>query len=113
MKRFIGIFFIAFLLLPACKKDSGLESRDTIPIWLQTRIDSIMTETSYMGSRIYRCTWRGNYIYHIEIPISSCAYCELYNADGSKIAMSGDALQDFLSSRSEITLVWKWPGSPD
>ncbi len=113
MKRIVGVFIITFSLLPACKNDTGMETRETIPVWLQAKIDSMMTEKSFTGSRVYRCTWRGGYIYHVEIPISSCAYCELYDAGGKKISMSSDALRDFISSRSEITLLWKWPGSPD
>ena len=48
------------------------------------------------------------YIYHISIPVSSCAYCELYNQDGNKMLLDNNMFNNFLNNKKNKVLVWKW-----
>ncbi len=86
----VGIF--------VCEKDT--------PVWLKAKIEP--TDALY-GTRVYRYEWRGESVYYIENPISSCAYCELYDQDGAKIQLTDDpAFQDFLMNSENRTLICEW-----
>src|SRR4030042_2776752 len=97
---FISSLFITFM---SCQKDNSVElfnyERDT-PVWLKEKIDSMSTNHYYYGTKVYRYEWNGEFTYHIMIPISSCAYCELYDQDGNKIQITDDDLfSDFQQNR--------------
>ncbi|MGE5812370.1 MAG: hypothetical protein ACM339_12760 [Ignavibacteria bacterium] len=110
----LKIIFISSLLSIAflsCQKNSLVEpfnyERDT-PLWLKEKIDYMSTNHDYFGSKIYRYKWNEKYVYHIMIPISSCAYCELYDQDGIKIQFNDDSFSDFLENKKDEVLVWEW-----
>ena len=82
--------------------------RDT-PIWLKEKIISMSTNHDYFGAKVFRYEWHDKFLYHIMIPISSCAYCELYDQNGNKINFSDDeTFQDFLINKKNEILVWEW-----
>jgi len=106
---FISSFlFVTFL---SCQKDNATDpfnyERDT-PVWLKEKIDSISANNNYFGSKVYRYEWRQKYAYHIMIPISSCAYCELYEQSGNKMKLNSDMFADFLRNKKNEVLVWQW-----
>lgn len=90
MYRFIIISSFLFLFMLNCQKENSMEpfdyERDT-PTWLKAKIDSISSNPEYFGTKVYRYEWKGYLVYHIEIPISSCAYCELYDQKGKKLKL--------------------------
>jgi hypothetical protein len=109
---------LALLLLLSCIADEGQEpfdyARDT-PSWLKEKISLMSSDTRrfYIGTKVYRYDWHRQPVYDIFIPLSSCAYCEVYDQSGNKIQFAGDAmLQDFLSNRTNELLVWELTTSP-
>jgi hypothetical protein len=103
--------FLLFVLL-GCKKENSVEpfnyERDT-PGWLKAKIDTISNHREYYGTKVFRYEWNRKYVYHFQIPISSCAYCEIYNQDGNKITFSDDnVFQEFLKNKKNETLIWEW-----
>jgi hypothetical protein len=103
---------LVLLLLVGCNTDNGVGpfdyGRDT-PMWLKEKIEVMSTDTrSFVGTKVYRYNWHGQFVYHISIPLSSCVFCETYDQRGNKIQFTNDAmLQDFLSTRTDQVLVWE------
>ena len=93
------IFIIAFFYLSSCHKDTSPISNNDIPDWLNSYIEEMKDDPTYFGTKIYRYVWKRNFIYHIMIPLSSCAYCEVYDQSGTKIEFNDDLIfQDFLNN---------------
>ena len=112
MVRIIYISFFLLISTIGCVKENSVEpfnfDKDT-PTWLKNKIDSISTDMQYYGTKVFRYDWNKSYVYHIMIPISSCAYCELYDSRGNKILPMNDKLfQDFLNHKKNEVLVWEW-----
>ncbi len=64
---------------------------------------------SYFGTKVFRHEWHSDYVYYISIPISSCAYCEVYNQNGDKIHFTDDTMfQDYIDNRKNEILIWEW-----
>lgn len=109
MKNVIYIILISLFVLASCQKENSVQpfnyERDT-PAWLKVKIDSMATTPYYIGTVVYRYEWHKQFIYHIMIPISSCAYCELYLHDGSKAQLSESSLSDFLQNRTNEIIIW-------
>ena len=62
---------------------------------------------SYGGTVVYRYKWHNEYIYYIDIPISSCMYCEIYNQNGDKIQFTSDSqIQDFINNKTDEVIIW-------
>jgi len=101
------------LLLMSCQ-DDGITGpfdyhRDT-PDWMKAKIDSISSIPNNVGTRVLRYEWRGEFIFYIEVPISSCAYCELYDQEGAKIQFTvPGTFEDFLLNKQNEIIVWEWP----
>ncbi|KAA3614630.1 MAG: hypothetical protein DWQ05_15150 [Calditrichaeota bacterium] len=112
MSRFIIIASFFIFVSIACQKETSLEPYDyeqDTPTWLKTKIDSMSTDHEYFGLKVYRYVWKGTFVYHFMIPISSCAYCEVYGHSGSKIEFDDDAMfQDFLNDKKYEVLVREW-----
>ncbi|MCK9212077.1 MAG: hypothetical protein M0P61_14645 [Ignavibacteriaceae bacterium] len=109
MKNVIYIILILLFVLTACQKENSVQpfnyERDT-PAWLKVKIDSMATAPDYIGTVVYRYELHKQFIYHIMFPISSCAYCELYLHDGSKVQLSENLLSDFLQNRTNEIIIW-------
>ncbi len=79
-----------------------------IPVWLKQIIVVMTEDQDYYGTKVYRYEWNGKFIYHIMIPISSCAYCEVYDQEGNKITFENDsAFEEFIKNRINETLIWE------
>jgi len=109
MYRVVFISSLLLLLAFGCNKEASVEVTSDIPNWLQDKIDSMSINQYYVGTVVYRYKWNNEYVYHIEIPISSCAYCEVYNYNGTKIQFENDTqFQDFLNNKTDQVLIWEW-----
>jgi hypothetical protein len=76
------------------------------PDWFMNLIDEIGNESSYVGSIIYQHTYKSNYYFHLEIPVSSCMYCRIYDCDGNLVEWS--SVQDYLDNRTNEIIIWHW-----
>ncbi len=105
------IFVILFsLFLIGCDHDSNVMTSEK-PEWLNELIADIQNEVYYAGSVIYRHEWKSEFYYHLEIPVSSCAYCDVYNQNGVKIVWSDEHnFEDYLQNRKNEKVIWDWPG---
>ncbi len=104
----IFLFIIVFLCLSSCIKDTSPITTSDTPDWLNNYIENIKDDPSYFGTTIYRYSWKGNFVYHIMIPISSCAYCETYYFSGEKIVFANNMFQDFMNNKKNEFIVWEW-----
>ncbi len=111
----IKILFVASLIILSainCQEENVNEpfnyESDT-PEWLMNKIDSMSVNREYRGTKIFRYEWKNMFVYHISIPIRSCALCELYDHYGNIIQLINKAtLEDFLNNKRNETLVWQW-----
>ena len=95
-----------------CQEESSTEpfnyEKDT-PIWLKTKIDSLSTNESNVGTMVYRYEWVNETIYYIFIPANSCQYCFLFDENGKKIQFNNSQeLIDFENNRKNEILIWEW-----
>ena len=103
----IALLITIFIQLNCQKDTSPITNMDT-PEWLNSYIENIQDNPDYFGTKIYRYEWKENFVYHIMIPISSCAYCEVYNQSGTKIEFNNDTtFQDFLNNKKNEVIVWE------
>jgi hypothetical protein len=98
----IGILSFAFF---ACKKD-GVEQVN--PDWINSMADTLKTKDFYWGSIIYRHEWKSKYYYDLWIPLSSCAYCNVYNEKGEKVNWDNENSQDYMQNRKNDLILWEW-----
>lgn len=108
-----NLLIASFLLLifGGCQNDTALapgQLEKDIPVWLQGKINSISTDQFYYSSEVYRYEWKGKNVYHIMVPLSSCAYCELYSEDGKVLNLSVEEFSDFMEYKKNEVLVWEW-----
>ena len=100
------VFFTLFLIT-GCQKDTS--PIIITPDWLNRYIADIQDNPEYYGTKIYRYEWKEKIVYHVMIPISSCAYCDVYDQRGSKIKFKDDAaFQDFINNKKNEVVVWEW-----
>lgn len=102
-----------FLLLSfaGCQHDTALapgQLEKDIPVWLQIKINSISTDQFYYSSEVYRYEWNEKNVYHIMVPLSSCAFCELYSEKGNVLNLSAEEFSDFIENKKNGILVWEW-----
>jgi len=53
------------------------------PKWFTDLIEEIENNSFYIGSVIYQHEYQSAFLFHLEIPLSSCAYCKIYDCDGT------------------------------
>jgi len=105
------IFLSSFLFIAFLSCQNSVESfnyeKDT-PQWLKVKIDSLAVNPDYFGTKVYRYEWNSKFTYYIMIPISSCAYCEVYDKNGIKIQFVNDEMfSDFIKNKKNEVLVWE------
>ena len=109
MFKMIIISSFSLLLVIGCHKSSIDEGSNNIPEWLQDKIELMSKNQLFVGTKIYRYHWNEEYVYDIQIPSSSCLYCDLYYQSGKKIRIVNDAqYRQFLGSIKNELLLWKW-----
>jgi len=107
VNRFIYLSCFCIILILGCEKETTTEYTDVIPQWLEIKIDSMSTDIYYGGTVVYRYTWHNEYVYYIDIPASSCAYCEVYRQNSTKIQFMTEAqMKDFLDNRKDQVVIW-------
>lgn len=108
----IKIFFLStFVIITLVCCSNSVEpfnyERDT-PQWLKLKIDSLDVNPNYAGTTVYRYNWHSNYVYHISIPISSCAFCLVYDQNGNKIEFTDETvINDFHNNRTNEIIIWQ------
>lgn len=112
MLKAILIPLLILACITGCKRETSVEpfnyERDT-PTWLKEKINAYSQNKDYFGTKVFRYEWKSSTVYYFAIPISSCAFCDVYNANGIKIFFSSDQMiQDFLDNRKNEVLVWEW-----
>jgi hypothetical protein len=99
--------FLRIIILFGCGQETSTESANVIPDWLELKIDTMSNDIYYGGAVVYRYTWHNEYVYYIDIPANSCAYCEVYRQNGTKIPFRTDAqLKDFLDNKTDQVIIW-------
>ena len=68
---------------------------------MQKMTDTLETKNYYWGSKIYRHTWKSNYYYHLEIPLSSCLYCNIYKYNGENVNWKTENMDDYLKNKQD------------
>lgn len=78
------------------------------PDWFMNLIEEIENDSLYYGgSVIYQHKYQNTYFFHLDIPVSSCAYCRLYDCDGNLVEWSSETeFQDYLDNRTNETIIW-------
>ncbi len=107
MKKYILIILIIVTIF-ACKKE---DNNIALPNWMQEMTDTLETNDYYWGSKIYRHDWNSKYYYHLEIPISSCAYCNIYDKNGESIDWKIEDMEAYLKDRKNKIIMWEWKKS--
>lgn len=111
IKKSCFVMIILFLVL-SCKNGhiaDSFDDGDDTPGWLETKITEMSENPEYYGTIVTRCTLHGQPIYHIMIPISSCAYCELYDQSGQKVPLSSnEAFTNYLENCQNEIVIWAW-----
>ena len=103
------LLIIVLLIISNCNNKGEItKSDDEIPIWLDNYISDIENDQYYISTIIYRHLWRDNYYYHIEIPASSCAYCEVFNHLGIKVDWHLESFEDYINNRQNGIIIWSW-----
>ncbi len=104
MKKYIlVILIIAFIF--GCKKENNEIS---LPDWMQNMTDTLETNDYYWGSKIHRHEWKTNYYYHLEIPLSSCAYCNVYEENGKSVDWEIENVEDYWENKKNEKIMWEW-----
>lgn len=110
MKKSVLFVILIALFVTGCQ-NTGTDAFDyerDAPEWLKDKIETMATNPTMAGSVVYRYSWSGDWVYHIEIPIHSCAFCELYTREGERIDNAEFDLAGFLENRTEEVVVWAW-----
>ena len=104
MKKYTYLILIALFLI-TCENSQDIPE---LPEQIQARIYDL-SGLEFAGTIIYRYDWRNSQYYHVMIPISSCAYCEMYDEFGNLFEFSdNEELADFLANRKNQYIVWTW-----
>lgn len=101
----LGLFSLILIITSSCKKENtGIHQA----VWLQEMIISLETNDFYWGSKIYRHDWKSEYYYHLTIPLSSCAYCNVYKENGQEVNWALENLEVYLAERDNEVIIWEW-----
>ncbi len=81
----------------------------TNPEWFMALIEEVESDSMlYFGSVIYRCTYSGDYYFYLDYPLSSCAYCRLYDCDGDLVVWAdNNERNDFLEYKTDEKIIWR------
>jgi hypothetical protein len=105
MKK-LTLYILFILLVCDCKKET---TNDRPLKWLDEKIQKMENDIYYAGSTLYRYQWDEDFYYEITIPLSSCAYCDVYDENGDKVDWGNADLNDYLENRTDQLLIWSYP----
>lgn len=109
-----AVLTIALLLCQGCEMNEDEPENGFIicgvknPDWFMVLIEEIESDSLYYGgSIIYQHEYEGSYLFHLNIPLSSCVYCRLYDCAGNLVEWSStEEFEDYLQHRTNETVVW-------
>lgn len=100
------LIILGISLLNACAVEEPVPNE--LPEGVKDFIAEIQKNSTYVGTKLYRYTWAGNYYYEFDIPISSCLACQVFDAEGNRYVFNQDDLVRYLSERGARVLMWEW-----
>lgn len=113
MRKITLILFICISCLDCGRSGELLEVISSTPTWLKEYIARIENDKYYVCTNIYRHEWKSTYYYYVEIPLSSCAYCEVYKQNGEKVNWGVESFNDYIHNRKNEELIWTWKKKND
>ena len=87
-----------------------LEPKASLPAWLIEKADNFEADQTYF--LIKKGVYQGETLYWIDIPASSCPFCDLYDAKGAWYNESGKYSESDISKLSSTDLweiVYSYP----
>ena len=109
MIKTICLSSILLFLIVCCHRGNNIQSVKDVPDWLQSKIDTMSSYEEYEGTILYRYKWKGAYVYHFDIPNSTCKYCAMYVQSGDTLYFANEPeLQDFLHKKTDEEFLWEW-----
>ena len=126
MKKSFYLVFASMLLLVggiSCSSDDEnktveyfhgtrvqLEPKASLPTWLIEKADNMEADKTY--NLIKKGVYQGETLYWVDIPASSCPFCELYDSKGAWYNESGKYSESDISKLSSTDLweiVYSYP----
>lgn len=106
-KLYLAVFITGMFY--GCIKDNSVVSgTDDLPEWLNVKIEEFSEDKFYVFTCLYSYDWNNEKFYHFEIPLSSCAFCELYDNNGKKpFENDNEMFLDFIQNKTNKTLIWR------
>ena len=83
--------------VPELTKQStiSLMAKKDMPDWLAEKITELEKDAPLLALyKVYQCKWKSQTVYYIYYNFASCAMCNTYYADGSKIDWENTADPD-------------------
>ncbi len=96
----------------SCSRDFGPlgpNAAQKTPDWLSNLIADRQNDPHYWGTIVYRNIWHNRYYYYFFVPISSCAFCEVYEYSGNKVDWHKNDIMDYSNNRKDETIVYCFP----
>lgn len=111
MLKHMYVLLIVFsgIFIYGCQKDTSPVNET--PTWLNNYIENIKEDPSYYGTVITRYEWKKKYYYDVDIPISSCIICDVYNQYGERMLWNDSSATDFVNNRKNGFVIWHWEGN--
>ena len=101
------VFIFCLITIFSCVRDHSIfNPSDQNPRWLTQLISEIENNNYYHGAVIYRHQWHYKFYYHLMVPLDSCIYCRVYDANGNIIEWSEESFQDYIDSRKNEVVIW-------
>jgi len=95
---------LIMLFLSTCEKQ---RFDDRNPRWVEELIEDMETNPYYSYSVLSRYAWDNHFYYEIFNPISSCAYCDVFDYKGNRINWEEYDLEDYLQNRTDMVIIWR------
>jgi hypothetical protein len=108
--RLTKIFFILISItcIECERNNEAPDESPAIPDWLKIKIAEMEDNKYYAGASVVRHEWKSTYYYHINIPLSSCLYCDVYNQNGDRVDWEVESREDYINNRKNQTVIWTW-----
>lgn len=105
IKTFTLILISVLLITTKCEKFNNK------PEWINEMTDTLETNDFYWGSKIYEYEWKSSLYYYLEIPLSSCEFCTIYDKNGNTVDWKVENMNDYIKNRKKERIVWRWKNS--
>jgi len=103
------VFLFCLIIISSCIRDNSIfNASDQNPEWLTQLISKIENDNYYFGAVIYRHQWHSKFYYHLMVPLDSCIYCRVYDANGNIIEWSDESFQDYIDNRRNEVVIWEY-----